>query len=93
MHTRVYNIRTMINDLPEYNNEEEAEVAQILSITSALSRVRELQSAMAKQRSQQSLEECEDCGEEIPEQRRTAIQGVTRCVHCQGLWERRKSGY
>ena len=27
--------------------------------------------------------ECEDCGEEIPEGRRKALPGCTRCVQCQ----------
>ncbi|MOA42274.1 hypothetical protein D3C78_1643130 [compost metagenome] len=30
---------------------------------------------------------CIDCGHEIPEQRR-ALGGVTRCVHCQTVFER-----
>lgn len=82
-----------INDLPEYNNEEEAEVAQILSITQSLAAVNQVQQALAKQRATPSLEECEDCGEEIPEQRRVASPGCTRCIYCQGLYERRKAGY
>ncbi len=36
----------------------------------------------------ESAEECEECGEEIPEQRRIAAKGCTRCVRCQHLWER-----
>ena len=35
----------------------------------------------------ESAHECEDCGEPIPEARRAAIHGVTRCVDCQGLIE------
>jgi len=34
-----------------------------------------------------SLEECEECGGEIPEARRKAIAGVTRCVFCQSTQE------
>lgn len=30
---------------------------------------------------------CESCGEEIPEARRRAVQGVTRCVTCQEVSE------
>jgi RNA polymerase-binding transcription factor DksA len=81
------------NELPEYNNEEEAEVAQILSITASLAAVNKVQEALAKQRAQPSLEECEDCGEEIPKERQLASRGCTRCIHCQGVYERRKAGY
>lgn len=31
---------------------------------------------------------CEDCDAPIPEARRRAIQGVTRCVACQEMTER-----
>ena len=31
----------------------------------------------------ETLLECVDCGEEIPEPRRQAMPGVTRCIHCQ----------
>ena len=81
------------NELPEYNNEEEAEVAQILSITQSLAAVNRVQEALAKQRMLPSLEECEDCGEEIPEQRRTLVRGCTRCIYCQEKAERRAAGY
>ena len=30
-----------------------------------------------------SAHECEDCGEPIPEARRLAVPGCTRCVVCQ----------
>lgn len=30
---------------------------------------------------------CQDCGEEIPEARRKAMPGCTRCVGCQGQHE------
>lgn len=29
------------------------------------------------------LSHCEDCGEPIPEARRNAVRGCTRCVQCQ----------
>lgn len=32
--------------------------------------------------------ECEDCGEPIPEARRQAVPGCTRCVRCQEKFER-----
>lgn len=31
---------------------------------------------------------CEDCDAPIPEQRRRAVRGVTRCVSCQDMAER-----
>lgn len=82
-----------IKDLPEYNNEEEAEVAQILSITQSLAAVNKVQAALAQQRSQPSLTECEDCGEDIPLERQQFVPGCTRCIHCQTRAERRAAGY
>lgn len=77
----------------QYNNEEEAEMAQLHSIHLHLNAIGKVQEALAKQRSQPSLEECDDCGEDIPKQRRDSIPGVTRCVYCQELFERRQKGY
>ncbi|WP_084312824.1 TraR/DksA C4-type zinc finger protein [Desulfobulbus elongatus] len=37
----------------------------------------------------ESAEECDDCGEPIPEARRQAAPGCTRCVFCQQRFERR----
>jgi len=37
----------------------------------------------------ESAFECEDCGEPIPEGRRKAAPGCTRCVPCQHYHERR----
>ena len=34
-----------------------------------------------------SLEICEDCGGEIPERRRRAVEGCTRCISCQEAFE------
>lgn len=34
-----------------------------------------------------SRTECEDCGEAIPEARRKAVPGCTRCVDCQQALE------
>ncbi|MDG6881050.1 DnaK suppressor protein [Phocoenobacter uteri] len=36
-----------------------------------------------------SLGFCEDCDEAIPEKRRKAILGVTRCVNCQEIFEQK----
>lgn len=35
----------------------------------------------------ESLEECRDCGESIPEKRRAAAPGCTRCIDCQRVSE------
>lgn len=80
-------------DQIEYNNEEEAEVAQILSLQYADKGLRKIQEENAKRAANPSLEECEDCGEDIPKARREAQLGVTRCIHCQGLFERKQKGY
>ena len=80
-----------INDF-EYNNEEEAEMAQLHSIHLHLNAIGKVQEQLAKQRAQPSLEECEDCGEDIPEERRKAQPGVTRCIYCQELFERKQRG-
>lgn len=71
---------------------EEQELAQLNSIISNQNAVSKVQAMLAKQRSQPSLSECEDCGEDIPEQRRLAMRGITKCIHCQGLYERRQKG-
>jgi phage/conjugal plasmid C-4 type zinc finger TraR family protein len=39
-----------------------------------------------------SLEICMDCGDDIPEDRREAQQGCTRCAECQTLSERLGGG-
>jgi phage/conjugal plasmid C-4 type zinc finger TraR family protein len=74
----------------EYNNEEEAEMAQLHSIHMHLNAIEEVRRKIPKG---PSLEECEDCGEEIPEARRLAQQGITRCIYCQGLFERKQKGF
>lgn len=72
---------------------EEQEQAQVNALIQNQNAVAKVQAALAKQRSQPSLEECEDCGEEIPELRRTLMLGCTRCIHCQGLFERKQKGF
>lgn len=78
-----------MNEQPEYNNEEEAEVAQVLAITRSMAAVADLRNKLAEAALRPSLEECETCGEEIPEARRLAVKGVTKCIYCQQLAERR----
>lgn len=73
----------------QYNNEEEAEMAQLHAIHIHMNAVAEVQKRLALQRQQPSLTECDECGDEIPEARRLAIPGVTRCVHCQQIIEKK----
>lgn len=84
----------MNNDIEkiEFNNEEEAEIAQINSLISNQNAISAVQAELAKQRSHPSLEECEDCGEDIPKARQQAQPGVTKCIYCQELYERKKKG-
>ena len=46
-------------------------------------RARERMSAPAE-----SAHECEECGDEIPEARRQAVPGCTRCIECQNTYDR-----
>ena len=48
--------------------------------------------ALKKHRTFQAVSRlyCEDCDAPIPEKRRQMIQGVTRCVACQELKEKRR---
>ena len=45
--------------------------------------------ARSKTSAAESLTECEDCGEKIPEGRRRAVPGCTRCIECETEFERR----
>lgn len=38
----------------------------------------------------ESATECEECGELIPEARRQAVPGCTRCIECQETYDRTK---
>lgn len=40
-----------------------------------------------------SLTRCEDCDEPIPENRRKQVQGCTRCVECQTIFENKQKHY
>ena len=71
----------------EYNNEEEAEMAQLHSIHLHLNAIEKVRQSMPKG---ESLEFCEECGDDIPEARRLAVKGVTMCIHCQEIAERKK---
>jgi phage/conjugal plasmid C-4 type zinc finger TraR family protein len=80
------------NNTYESGVSEEQEQAQVNALIQNANAVAAVQAALAKQRSQPSLSECEDCGEDIPEQRRLAMRGITRCIFCQGLFERKQKG-
>jgi phage/conjugal plasmid C-4 type zinc finger TraR family protein len=56
--------------------------------------LRDQADALAKHRSKRtpgaiSRMQCIECGEDIPEKRRQAVQGCTRCVLCESENERR----
>jgi len=80
------------NETFESGVNEEQELAQLNSIISNQNAIGRVQQELAKQRAQPSLEECEECGEDIPKARQLAQPGVTRCIFCQELHERRKRG-
>lgn len=40
----------------------------------------------------ESAHECEECGDPIPEGRRQAVPGCTRCIRCQEGVERLRGG-
>lgn len=61
---------------------EQSSVDDSLSLRMAIDGARSRQSAMA------SRTTCIDCGNTIPEARRNAVHGCTRCVFCQETHER-----
>ena len=65
-------------------------MGQLHAIHNNMNHIAEVQRKLAKQAEQPSLTHCEECGDEIPEKRRIAIQGVRFCVYCQQLQERSK---
>lgn len=44
--------------------------------------------AQVRQPDRPSATHCERCGDEIPEQRRLAVPGVSLCVECKSIHER-----
>ena len=70
------------------DNMEEAEFGQLHAIHLNMNAVADVQRKLAEQAAQPSLEECEDCGDIIPQARRLALKGCTRCVWCQELAEK-----
>jgi len=49
-----------------------------------------LRAAMPASAEGQEQAVCIDCGEEIPEKRRRAVPGCTRCLDCQQLYEKER---
>jgi phage/conjugal plasmid C-4 type zinc finger TraR family protein len=70
-----------------YNNEEESEMAQLHAIHIHLNAIAAHRAKMAVKGP--SLEFCEECGEPIPKARQEAVPGVTLCIDCKELEERR----
>jgi phage/conjugal plasmid C-4 type zinc finger TraR family protein len=70
------------------NQFEQAQKLEMDERESILRRRREA----AEKADKPSLSHCEDCGEEIPEKRQ-ALRGVTRCVECQGDFEKQQRMY
>ena len=68
-----------------YNNEDEAGMGSILALHLNMNAIAAVQARMP---TGPSLDECEDCGEEIPENRKIAVPGCSRCIHCQSVFER-----
>jgi len=66
-----------------YNNEDETAMGQLHAIHLNLNAVAEVRRELARQMMGLSLSHCADCGEEIPQQRRRAVNGVRLCISCQ----------
>jgi phage/conjugal plasmid C-4 type zinc finger TraR family protein len=70
----------------QHSNIEEAEMGQLQALHlnfNAIDAVR------ARLKHGPSATECADCGEDIPENRRLAVQGCDTCIYCQTLKEKR----
>ena len=77
----------MVDTDLQHSNISEEEMGQIHSIhlsENAIAAVRR------NIRTGPSLEECTDCGLDIPLQRRQAVSGCLRCIHCQTVYEHRR---
>jgi phage/conjugal plasmid C-4 type zinc finger TraR family protein len=49
--------------------------------------ISEVRARLRKAERLPSRRNCIDCGEQIPELRRTKVQGCIRCIFCQSLFE------
>ncbi len=70
----------------QHENLEEGEMGQVHALHLNLNAIAAVQARLP---TGESLEECADCGDEIPEARRVAMRGCTRCIHCQSVSERK----
>lgn len=61
-------------------NFEESEMGQLHAIHLSENAIAKVRASLS---TRPSLSHCIDCGEEIQEERRKAILGVTRCIYCQ----------
>lgn len=66
---------------------DEADIAQR---NQELLERRNLEAHLSSMPQGESAEECEECGATIPEKRRQAAPGYTRCIRCQEDFERRR---
>lgn len=66
---------------------DEADIAQR---NQELLERRNLEAHLSSMPQGESAEECEECGAAIPEKRRQAAPGCTRCIRCQEDFERRR---
>lgn len=67
---------------------DEADYAQVFSDRYLNGEIARARTAQGSDELRVTSYECEDCGEEIPEGRREAAPGCTRCVRCQTEFER-----
>ena len=79
----------MIGEFESYqhSNIEECEMGQIQALHLNENAIAAVRRNMPKG---ESLEVCVDCGDNIPEARRRATAGCTRCITCQEVYERFK---
>ena len=66
---------------------DEADIAQR---NQELLERRNLEAHLSNMPQGESAEECDECGAPIPEKRRQAAPGCTRCIRCQEAFERRR---
>lgn len=76
-------------EVESFQNEnlEESEMGQLHAIHLHMNAVADIRS---KIKSGPSLSHCEECGEPIPKKRQKAVPGVTMCVECQTLFEKKR---
>jgi phage/conjugal plasmid C-4 type zinc finger TraR family protein len=73
-----------MNESVQGSNIAESDMGQLHSIHLAENAVARVQASMPQGPSRW---DCVDCGDKIPEQRRQAAKGCSRCILCQGMYE------